>query len=140
MNNTEKTFSGLPTYEFPENFKHFLQKDIQGLLNILSMECPLSYVDATSVMCILKTIESSLKLKSDGIKAWREENLELLKIMRLPRVYVGICKKSSQGNSNFNKVFTECEDGLFRSVDSRIAITKDEIESDEKNGFVKRVS
>jgi hypothetical protein len=57
----------------------------------------------------------------------------------IPKVYIGICKKSPFGKSNINKVWVECQDGFFRSHHSDVVLCKEEMLADEKNNWVKRV-
>ena len=57
----------------------------------------------------------------------------------IPKVYIGICKKSPFGKSNINKVWVECEDGHFRSHHSNVVLCKEEMIADEKHNWVRRV-
>ncbi len=60
-------------------------------------------------------------------------------IEHAPKIYIGICEKSKQGNGNLNHVFVECPDGMFRSFNSKLALTINQVESDVKNNFLKRI-
>lgn len=57
----------------------------------------------------------------------------------IPKIYIGICKKSPYGKTNLNHVWVECLDGHFRSFSSNVVLCKEEIESDEKRNWLKRV-
>ena len=57
----------------------------------------------------------------------------------VPKIYIGICKKSPYGKSNLNHVWVECSDGHFRSHSSNVVLCKAEMLADEKHNWVKRV-
>lgn len=54
------------------------------------------------------------------------------------RVFIGICEKSPQGNTNKDLIFVESEDGLFRCVKQPdTSYTLQEMLLDFENGYVK---
>lgn len=53
--------------------------------------------------------------------------------------YKGICINSPKGNTNVGHIWTQDSSGMFRSETSGIVLTEDQMISDERNGFVKRL-
>ena len=54
-------------------------------------------------------------------------------------VYIGIKEKTVNSNGNINEVWVECKDGFFRCPSSCLILTDEEILSDLKNKFIKKI-
>ena len=74
-----------------------------------------------------------IKEQPDNDLFWTAERIER------PKIYLGTCKRSAQGYTNINSYWVQCEDGLYRSKSSTVELTQEQIESDVKQGYLKRI-
>jgi len=54
--------------------------------------------------------------------------------------YIGIKPYDKHGHGNFGLVFTKCNDDKYRCPKVLTVLTKEEIEEDIKNGYLKQMN
>lgn len=61
-------------------------------------------------------------------------------LARSLKSYIGLREDTPLKKGNLGKIWVKCTDGNYRSKDSPIIVNQDQVDSDEINGFLRRLT